>query len=66
MLADGAEPRQPAQYDAQAAEDGVTATYAFKAKGSDNPGEITLLYTTPAVIMTMPFEFEFAATPVPR
>jgi hypothetical protein len=66
VLADGDEPRQPAEYDAQAAEDGVIATYAFKAKASDKPGEITLLYTTPAVIMMMPFDFEFAATVIPR
>jgi hypothetical protein len=66
VLADGDAPRQPAQYDAQAAEDGVIATYAFQAKASDKPGEITLLYTTPAVILTRPFDFEFAAAPIPR
>lgn len=66
VLVDGMETRQPAEYDAQAAEDGVIATYAFKAKANDKPGEITIHYTTPAVIMTMPFDFEFAATPIPR
>ncbi len=66
VIVDGDDVRKPSEYDAQAAEDGVIATYAFKAKAGDEPGELTLLYTTPAVIMTMPFDFELADIKVPR
>lgn len=65
-LAAGAEQRKPVEYDAQAAEDGVIATYVFAADDADKPGELTLIYATPAVIMTVPFEFEFAEIALPR
>lgn len=60
------EQRKPVEYDSQAAEDGVIATYAFAAEDADKPGELTLVYSTPAVIMTVPFEFEFADIALPR
>jgi hypothetical protein len=50
----------PVRYDAQAAEDGVVATYEFAAgAGGDAGGEMSLVYTTPAVILSLPYRFEF-------
>ncbi|MEX2187022.1 MAG: hypothetical protein WD875_09525 [Pirellulales bacterium] len=58
--------REPIRYDAQAAEEGVVATYSFPARDGDQPGDFSLLYTTPAVILSLPYEFEFRDVPLPR
>jgi hypothetical protein len=52
----------PSRVEASGAEDGVQALYTFTA-----PAKIdgyTLVYTTPAVIMTMPVEFKLADLPL--
>jgi hypothetical protein len=64
-IADGDARREPIDFDATAAEDGVMGTYIFNAKDTDKASEITLVYTTPAVIMTVPFEFEFDRVAIP-
>jgi hypothetical protein len=65
-LAEEKSRREPVDVDATAAEDGVLGTYLFNTKDSDKPGEISLVYTTPAVILTAPFEFEFGGIEVPQ
>lgn len=65
-LAIGDELRQPSRYDAQAAHEGVTAMYEFPARDGDRPADFTLEYTTPAVILSLPYEFQFDGIPLPR
>lgn len=66
VLAVGQTRREPMRFDAQAAEEGVAAVYEFPAHEGDRPGDIALEYTTPAVILSAPYEFEFRNTPLPR
>ncbi len=58
--------REPVEYDAQAAEEGVVARYAFAAQEGDDPANFSLLYTTPAVILSLPYEFNFQNIPLPK